>query len=153
MAIAFDSDAKQSGKWMATWKQAFNLTEKEIVGLADQLNFLSNNTNATAADLAGIVTRVGSLGGMAGVDTSSVAAMADVLVATGVDDDSAATSLRNMFLKWTAGSAATSTEERSWESWVLTRWNLQSECRRIPSGPSRTSSPASRRCRRINRSV
>ena len=112
MAIAFDSDAKQSGKWMATWKQAFNLTEKEIVGLADQLNFLSNNTNATAVDLAGIVTRVGSLGGMAGVDTSSVAAMADVLVATGVDDDSAATSLRNMFLKWTAGSAATSTEEK-----------------------------------------
>lgn len=110
MAIAFDSDAKQSGKWMATWKQAFNLTEKEIVGLADQLNFLSNNTNATAADLAGIVTRVGSLGGMAGVDTSSVAAMADVLVATGVDDDSAATSLRNMFLKWTAGSAATKSE-------------------------------------------
>ena len=110
MAIAFDSDAKQSGKWMATWKQAFNLTEKEIVGLADQLNFLSNNTNATAADLAGIVTRVGSLGGMAGVNTSSVAAMADVLVATGVDDDSAATSLRNMFLKWTAGSAATKSE-------------------------------------------
>lgn len=110
MAIAFDSDAKQSGKWMATWKQAFNLTEKEIVGLADQLNFLSNNTNATAADLAGIVTRVGSLGGMAGVDTSSVAAMADVLVATGVDDDSAATSLRNMFLKWTAGNAATKSE-------------------------------------------
>lgn len=110
MAIAFDSDAKQSGKWMATWKQAFNLAENEIVNLADQLNYLSNNTNATAADLAGIVTRVGSLGGMAGVDTSSVAAMADVLVATGVDDDSAATSLRNMFLKWTAGSAATKSE-------------------------------------------
>ena len=110
MAIAFDSDAKQSGEWMATWKQAFNLAENEIVNLADQLNYLSNNTNATAADLAGIVTRVGSLGGMAGVDTSSVAAMADVLVATGVDDDSAATSLRNMFLKWTAGSAATKSE-------------------------------------------
>lgn len=110
MAIAFDSDAKQSGEWMATWKQAFNLAENEIVNLADQLNYLSNNTNATAADLAGIVTRVGSLGGMAGVNTSSVAAMADVLVATGVDDDSAATSLRNMFLKWTAGSAATKSE-------------------------------------------
>lgn len=110
MAIAFDSDAKQSGEWMATWKQAFNLAENEIVNLADQLNYLSNNTNATAADLAGIVTRVGSLGGMAGVDTSSVAAMADVLVATGVDDDSAATSLRNMFLKWTAGNAATKSE-------------------------------------------
>lgn len=110
MAIAFDSDAKQSGEWMATWKQAFNLAENEIVNLADQLNYLSNNTNATAADLAGIVTRVGSFGGMAGVDTSSVAAMADVLVATGVDDDSAATSLRNMFLKWTAGSAATKSE-------------------------------------------
>ena len=109
-AIAFDSDAKQSGKWMATWKQAFGLAENEIVNLADQLNYLSNNTNATAADLAGIVTRVGSLGGMAGVDTSSVAAMADVLVATGVDDDSAATSLRNMFLKWTAGNAATKSE-------------------------------------------
>lgn len=110
MAIAFDSDAKQSGEWMATWKQAFNLAENEIVNLTDQLNYLSNNTNATAADLAGIVTRVGSLGGMAGVNTSSVAAMADVLVATGVDDDSAATSLRNMFLKWTAGSAATKSE-------------------------------------------
>lgn len=110
MAIAFDSDAAQSGEWMATWKQAFNLAENEIVNLADQLNYLSNNTNATAADLAGIVTRVGSLGGMAGVDTSSVAAMADVLVATGVDDDSAATSLRNMFLKWTAGNAATKSE-------------------------------------------
>ena len=110
MAIAFDSDAKKSGEWMATWKQAFNLAENEIVNLADQLNYLSNNTNATAADLAGIVTRVGSLGGMAGVNTSSVAAMADVLVATGVDDDSAATSLRNMFLKWTAGSAATKSE-------------------------------------------
>lgn len=110
MAIAFDSDAKQSGEWMATWKQAFNLAENEIVNLADQLNYMSNNTNATAADLAGIVTRVGSLGGMAGVNTSSVAAMADVLVATGVDDDSAATSLRNMFLKWTAGSAATKSE-------------------------------------------
>lgn len=112
MAIAFDSDAEQAGEWMATWKQAFQLPKDEVVNLADQLNYLSNNTNATAQDLAGIVTRVGSLGGMAGVNTSSVAAMADVLVATGVDDDSAATSLRNMFLKWTAGSAATSTEEK-----------------------------------------
>lgn len=111
MAIAFDTEAGTAGEWMATWKQAFGQTEKEIVELADQLNYLSNNTNATATDLAEIVTRVGSLGGMAGVNTSSVAALADVLVATGVDNESAATSLRNMFLKWTAGSTATTSEQ------------------------------------------
>lgn len=113
MAVAYEQENGEAAKNIATWKQAFGMSEGDITNLGDQLNYLANHTNASEKQLAGVVTRIGSLGEMANVNPSALAAMADVLVATGVDDETTATGLRNMMLKWTAGGAATKSERNA----------------------------------------
>lgn len=114
MAIAFDVSAEDAGKAMATWRQAFRMNQDEVVALADKVNYLSNKTNATAPQLTDYINRIGSLGelgGFGGGDgIASLAAIGDVMIASGTDTEKAATSARNMILAWTAGSAATKTQ-------------------------------------------
>ena len=109
--IAFDVEAAQAGQWMANWQQGLGMTQEETETLANQMNYLSNNTNATAAELAEVVDRIGSVADMAGVKTGSLLAMADVMLASGMEAETASTSLRNMMLYLTSGSSATKAQK------------------------------------------
>ena len=52
---------------MAQWRTAFNMTQDEVAGLADKINYLGNTGPANAKKISDIVTRIGPLGGVAGV--------------------------------------------------------------------------------------
>ncbi len=110
MAVAFDIAAGEAGSLMATWRTSFGMAQQEVVGLGDQINYLSNNINATAADIASIVTKIGPLGKIAGLTASDVAALGGTLkAALGKEGDVSAisTGLMTLIKTLTAGASAT----------------------------------------------
>lgn len=111
MGVAFDTTATQAGEWMATWRTAFNMSQDQVVALADQINYLSNTANATAPQISEIVTKVGPLGSIAGLASAEVAALGTTLVATGVQEDVAATGIKKLMTTMTAGEAVTSRQQ------------------------------------------
>ena len=120
MGIAFDTTAEQAGEWMATWRTAFSMSQKEVEALGDQINYLGNTTSENTLKLSGVVTRIGALGKTAGLSTAEIAAMAASM--TGVTEEISATGIKNLMLTMTAGSAATDTQRG-----VLSRLGLDAE--------------------------
>lgn len=111
MAVAFDITADEAGQKMATWRTTFRLTQEQVVGLSDQINHLSNNTAVTAPRLSEIVSRVGSLGGLAGLTAGEVAALGAAM--PHVEPEVASTGLKKLFTTLTAGEAATKAQSEA----------------------------------------
>ncbi len=78
MGVAFDLTGDQAGKMMADWRAGMNLTLPRVYALADAVNHLSNNMNATAPALGEVIQRVGAVHGLPAVGQH---ALGDVAVA------------------------------------------------------------------------
>lgn len=107
MGIAFDVSAEQSGEWMAKWRTAFDMSQEDVTVLADQINYLGNNTAATAAEISSVVSRIGPLGKVGNVAAKQIAALGASIVGAGQSQEVAATGAKNFMLALTAGTAAT----------------------------------------------
>tara|TARA_R110002167_G_scaffold78822_5_gene217808 strand:- start:268 stop:441 length:174 start_codon:yes stop_codon:yes gene_type:complete len=57
MSVAWDVSAEEAGSTLATWRAAMGLTPKNALDLADATNYLSNNMNAKAKDIAAVMVR------------------------------------------------------------------------------------------------
>lgn len=112
MGIAFDQTAEESGDMMAEWRTSFRLSQNEVVDLADKINYLSNTGAASAQQIAGIVTRIGPLGEVAGMASGEIAAMGATLAGVGIQEEVAATGMKNFMLTLTSGSAATAKQAK-----------------------------------------
>lgn len=115
MGVAFDVTADQAGDMMAKWRTAFKLSQDQVVGLADQINYLSNTSAASAPLISDVVTRIGGLGQIAGFNSGEIAAMGSALVAVGTPSEVAATGMQNMMLAMTAGRSATKAQSAAFE--------------------------------------
>ncbi len=104
MGVAFDQSADQSGDMMAKWRTSFKMTQQEVVSLADKINYLSNNGAANAQQISDIVTRIGPLGAVAGIASGQIAALGATLAGVGVEQEVAATGIKNFMLAITGGS-------------------------------------------------
>jgi TP901 family phage tail tape measure protein len=107
MGVAFDATAEEAGQTMATWRTAFRLDQTGVVRLADQINYLGNTGPANVAKISAVVNRIGSLGEVAGVQSGPLAALGATIAGMGVQEEVAATGIKNMMLRLTAGEAAT----------------------------------------------
>ncbi len=116
MATAWSISAEQSGDMLAKWRSAFKLTQPEVVKLADQIHLLSDNTAATGSEIGDVVTRIGSLGKVAGVSTQSVAALAATSIGAGVKSEIAATGIKKMLLTLSSGTSATKNQAKAFNA-------------------------------------
>lgn len=116
MGIAFDQTAEESGDMMAKWRTSFKMTQAEVVGLADKINYLGNTGPANTKQISDIVTRVGPLGEVAGVASGQIAAMGATMAGVGVEQEVAATGIKNFMLALTKGSAATKSQSNAMKS-------------------------------------
>jgi TP901 family phage tail tape measure protein len=116
MGIAFDTTAEQSGSMMATWRTAFRMTQPEVRGLADQINYLGNTGPANAMQISNIVTRIGPLGEVAGMAAGEIAALGSTMAGMGLSDEIAATGIKNTVLALTKGEAATRMQRQAWKA-------------------------------------
>ncbi len=113
MGIAFDQTAEESGQMMAQWRTAFKMTQADVVGLADKINFLGNTGPANAGKISEIVTRIGPLGSVAGVASGEIAAMGATIAGMGVESEIAATGIKNFMLSLTSGKSATASQKKA----------------------------------------
>lgn len=107
MGIAFDQTADESGDMMAKWRTSFKLTQGDVETLADKINYLGNTGPANTKQISDIVTRIGPLGEIAGLASGQIAALGATMAGVGVQQDVAATGIKNFMLAMTKGSAAT----------------------------------------------
>lgn len=116
MGVAFDTTAEEAGSMMSTWRTAFRLTQPEVRGLADQINYLGNTGPASALKISNVVTRIGALGEVAGVSSAEVAALGATVVGMGVEEEIAATGIKNTMLALTKGVAATKAQKKAYDA-------------------------------------
>lgn len=111
MGVAFDITADEAGQSMAEMRAAFRMTQPQVNELADKINYLGNNTAASAKDIMEIVQRIGPLGEVAGAASGSIAAMGATLRGMGVQNEIAATGIKNLLLTLSSGKAATKAQQ------------------------------------------
>ncbi len=116
MGIAFDTTAEESGSMMAKWRTAFKLNQTEVVALADKINLLGNTGAANTGQISKIVTAIGPLGEIAGLNAGQIAAMGASLAGVGIAEDVAATGMKNFALTLTAGTAATKSQKEAFKA-------------------------------------
>lgn len=107
MGVAFDQTADQSGEMMAKWRTSFKMGQDDVVALADKINYLGNTGPANTRQISGIVTRIGPLGEIAGLASGQIAALGATMAGVGVEEEVAATGIKNFMLAMTKGAAAT----------------------------------------------
>ncbi|MCD5980516.1 phage tail tape measure protein [Pseudomonas quasicaspiana] len=116
MGVAFDQTAEESGTQMAKWRTAFKLSQTDVVSLADKINQLSNTGASTTGQISKIVTAIGPLGEIAGLNAGQIAAMGAALAGVGIAEDVAATGMKNFALTLTAGTSATKAQKAAYKS-------------------------------------
>lgn len=114
MGVAFDISASEAGQSMAELRTAFRLNQGQVVELADKINYLGNNTPAAAKGIMEIVQRIGPLGEVGGFASGSIAALGATLRGMGVQEEIAATGIKNMMLALVAGESATKGQKEAW---------------------------------------
>ncbi len=134
LGVAFDISGDEAGEMMAKWRTAFGMGQADVVRLSDQVNALTNAYGGKAVEVSGIVTRIGSLGKVAGVTAPQVAAMAQLLNSVGVEEEVAATGIKNMMLAMTKGQAATKSQAGALKSLGLEATGLSERMQRDAGG-------------------
>ncbi|EBX1375014.1 phage tail tape measure protein, partial [Salmonella enterica subsp. enterica serovar Newport] len=127
MGVAFDTTAEESGQMMAQWRTAFKLTQEDVVVLADKINYLGNTGPANAKKISDIVTRIGPLGGVAGVASGEIAAMGATIAGMGVESEIASTGIKNFMLSLTAGKSATKSQKEALRALRISPTKLAAE--------------------------
>lgn len=115
MASAFDIGAKEAGETMAGWKASMALNRAQILDLADATNYLGNNFNATAADIASVVKRYGAVGKASGLTPEQNAALSAAFLNPGTEKEIAGTGFKNFTAALTKGDAATKGQRTAWK--------------------------------------
>lgn len=116
MGVAFDQTAEQSGEMMATWRTSFKMTQDGVTDLADRINYLGNTGPANTQKISDIVTRIGPLGEVAGLASGQIAALGATMAGVGVEQEVAATGIKNFMLAMTKGSSATKAQSQAFKA-------------------------------------
>lgn len=107
MGVAFDMTGDQAGNAMAGWRKKMGLAQEQTIALADAVNHLSNNMNATAPAIVDVIGRQGALAMAAGLTEIEVAALSAAFVQAAPSPEIAATAMKNFTGALTAGEAMT----------------------------------------------
>lgn len=134
MGVAFDMTAEDAGGTMAKWRTAFAMTQPQVRALGDQVNALTNTFGGKASDVADIVTKIGPLGKVAGLAAPQIAALGSTLNSIGVQNEVAATGIKNMMLTLTKGTAATKGQSAAFKALGLDSVKVSKDMQKDASG-------------------
>ncbi|MPX98281.1 phage tail tape measure protein, partial [Salinivibrio sp. VYel6] len=87
MGVAFDMDAAEAGKTLSVFKSSMGLDQKGAMNLAGLANYLDNNTNAQAKDIAGVMSRQGATAKSAGFSVNEATALSASLLSFGMGEE------------------------------------------------------------------
>lgn len=107
VAVAFDMTANDAGTALAQLRVSLGLTTPEIRSLADSMNYVSNNTGATASNLVEFMNRSAAVGKTAGLSAEQTLAFGAAMIQAGVQTEVAATSFNNLIKALSKGPSMT----------------------------------------------
>ena len=116
MGVAFDLTGDQAGKMMADWRAGMGLTLPQVYSLADAVNHLSNNMNATAPALGEVIQRVGAVAMTCGLGATQVAALGAAFLSAGAGPEIAATALKNFTGALVRGTAMSKSQAEAFKA-------------------------------------
>ena len=124
MGVAFDLTGDQAGKMMSDWRAGMNLTLPQVYSLADAVNHLSNNMNASAPALGEVIQRVGAVAMVCGLSETKVAALGAAFLSAGASPDVAATALKSFTTTLVKGTAMSKDQAAAFASIGLSATQL-----------------------------
>lgn len=124
MGVAFDLTGEQAGKMMSDWRAGMNLTLPQVYSLADAVNHLSNNMNATAPALGEVIQRVGAVAMVCGLSETKVAALGAAFLSAGASPEVAATALKSFTTTLVKGTAMSKDQAAAFASIGLSATQL-----------------------------
>lgn len=124
MGVAFDLSGDQAGKMMSDWRAGMNLTLPQVYSLADAVNHLSNNMNATAPALGEVIQRVGAVAMVCGLSETKVAALGAAFLSAGASPEVAATALKSFTTTLVKGTAMSKDQAAAFASIGLSATQL-----------------------------
>lgn len=124
MGVAFDLTGDQAGKMMSDWRAGMNLTLPQVYSLADAVNHLSNNMNATAPALGEVIQRVGAVAMVCGLGETQVAALGAAFLSAGASPEIAATALKSFTSTLVKGTAMSKDQAAAFASIGLSATQL-----------------------------
>lgn len=113
IGIAWDLAAEKVGQSMAELRSSFGLSQEGVEKLADQINYLGNNSTSAAPFLLDVVQYSGAIAKAANLGAESVAAMA--AATSGIDSSTLGTGIKNIAYAMTAGENATKSQQKAWK--------------------------------------
>ncbi|MFA9485468.1 MULTISPECIES: phage tail tape measure protein [unclassified Moraxella] len=130
ISIAWDMTASDVGQALAELRSTLKMSQSEVQGLADQINYLGNNSTNNAKYILEVVQYSGSVGAAAGVAGEQIAAMAASL--SGIDASSASTGIKNIIKSLTKGKSATKSQQKAWQELGTTAEQMAVEMLKDP---------------------
>lgn len=124
MGVAFDLTGDQAGKMMSDWRAGMNLSLPQVYSLADAVNHLSNNMNATAPALGEVIQRVGAVAMVSGLSETQVAALGAAFLSAGAAPEVAATALKSFTTTLVKGTAMSKNQAAAFASVGLSATQL-----------------------------
>jgi TP901 family phage tail tape measure protein len=115
MGIAFDISAAEAGEAMAKLRTSLGLDQRQVVDLADAMNYLSNNMASSAAEVTQFMLRAGAMGKQVALTTEQTAAFGSAMIAAGAPPEVAATSFNNLIRALTKGESATARQSEAFQ--------------------------------------
>lgn len=99
MSTAFDLGTAEAGDSIGKLANIYQIPINKISALGDSINHLSNNSNAKAADMIDVLTRVGGISGQVGLTANETAALSAAMLSLGQPAEVASTAINAMLMK------------------------------------------------------
>jgi hypothetical protein len=113
ISIAFNMTADEAGLSIAKMRTSMNLTQPDVLKLADTMNELDKAGAANGKQLIEFALRSGAVGQQAGLTAEQVAGFGAAMISAGVETEVAATSFNNMVKAMTRGDSMTDRQIRA----------------------------------------
>ena len=113
MSVAFDMTADEAGTTLAKQRAAMNLSQEQVMDLADFTNKVSDTLSAAPKQIAEVLLRQGATAMKAGFSGKQVAALAGALISTGEGVETTATAVKNILGRLGKGHAATGAQKNA----------------------------------------
>lgn len=116
IGTAFGLSSEEAGQAMAELRSGLKMNQVEVNTLMDQINYLGNTGTANEKKILSVVQRIGSLGEVSGVLGRDIAALGSTITGVGVQEEVAATGIKNFLLGLGKGENATKSQIGAWET-------------------------------------
>ncbi|MBP1852109.1 phage tail tape measure protein [Rhizobium halophytocola] len=124
VGTAWDISASETGEALAKLKTALGRSVADTESLADAINYLGNNSAASAPQILQVVKRVAPMASQFGMTAEQVAAIGAAMTGAGFEAEVASTSLLNVGRALTKGASATKRQEAVFDKLGLSATNV-----------------------------